>query len=330
MPTNTPISKVQFNCKLSGVQLALPICGLKFKDMDFIHPALTSSSVSRQLLELDISTIEPNDTTSLRLLYANLLQKSKLVDFNSPINPTNELILTSFPFIRPILIWTNLLPERELNLLPRFSITPDSSDMQSFNIGFCQELRQFKNTRFKQDLERRQLEVLEYLEQRAKRRMAFGKAGLNEEAVKFIFTLASIPEQDFGYYLSYLNQDVMKLVGMANPVIALLDLEEYLEEFISQSLLKTLILKIVRDKLAMLKELGYSLPSEYYELDEETQEYKPKFKSSSSLSFSFSIPTVNNGFNTASNRVRTSPKPIKASYAILSEYLEALAAWLKS
>jgi hypothetical protein len=328
--TNPITPKIQFNCKLSGVQLALPVAGIKFKEPDFIHPALLSSSISRQLLELDISTLEPSDTVSLRLMYANLLQKSKLVDFNSPINSSNGLILNSYPFIKPILIWTNLLPARELSLLPRFSITPDSSDMESFNNGFCQELRNFKNVRFKQDLERRQMEVLDYLEQRAKKRMAFGKQGLNVESVKFIFTLAGIPETDFDFYLSYLNKDTMQLIGMANPVIALLDLEEYLEEFISQSLLKTLILKIVRDKLAMLKELGYSLPSEYYELDEETQEYKPKFKSSSSLSFSFSIPTVNNNFNTNSNRVRTSPKPIKASYSILSEYLEALTAWLKS
>lgn len=325
-----PVPKLQFCCKLSGVQLALPIAGLKLKELDFIHPALLSSNVSRHLLELDIATIEPNDSISLRLMYANLLNKSKLVDFNSPIQPSNTLILNSFQFIRPILLWTNLLPDREVNLLPRFSITPDSADMESFNIGFCQELRKFKNLRFRQDVERRQMEVLDYLEQRAKRRMAFGKPALNEESVKFIFTLAGVPEQDFDYYISYLNQDAMRLVGMANPVIALLDLEEYLEDFISQSLLKTLILKIVRDKLSMLKELGYSLPSEYYELDEDTQEYKPKFKSSSSLTFSFSIPTVNNAMNTASNRVRTSPKPIKSSYSVLSDYVEALTAWLKS
>jgi hypothetical protein len=318
-------------CKLSGVSLSLPVYkNLKLIDREFIHPALLNNSISRKLLELDIKELDMADSDGLSILYANLINQSKLVDFNNPITASPSLILNSFTAIRPILLWTNLLPNKELNLLPRFSITTDSSNMESFDKGFCQELRNYKHKLFRQNLEARELEVLSYLEAKAKKRMAFGKPALNEDAVKFVFKLASIPEQDFDFYLSYLNQDAMRLVGMENPVVNLLDLEEYLEDFINSSLLKLLILKIVRDKLSILKELGYSLPSEYYELDEETQEFKPKFKSSSSLSFSFSIPTANNEMNQNSNRIRSSPKPVKASFVNLQDYVKALTAWLKS
>lgn len=318
-------------CRLSGVTVNLPVYkSFSFIDRQFIHPAINNQEISRKLVELDITILDPKDTDGLRILYANLLRSSKLVDFNCPCNPSAELVLNTFSFIRPILTWTNLLPEKDLSLLPRFSITTYSSDMQSFDKGFCQELRNFKNQRYRQDLESRRLEVLSYLEAKAKKRIAFGKQALNAEAVKFVFTLASIPEHEFDFYLTYLNTPVMQLVHLDKPVVNLLDLEEYLEDFMNDSLLKVLILKIVRDKLSMLKELGFSLPSEYYELDEESGEFKPKFKTSSALTFSFSIPSIDKSSQQASNRVRDTPKPIKASFSHLPDYLKALSAWLKS
>lgn len=319
-------------CKLSGVSLSLPIYkDLGFIDRDFVHPAILNPAISRKLLLLDIKELSPKDSDGLRILFANLVHKSKLVDFQVPCNPTSELVLNTFQFIRPILLWTNNLSNNNLSLLPRFSITLDSSSMSSFDKGFCNELRDFKHRIYKQDFESRRLEVLSYLEQKAKKRIAFGKSALNNESVRFIFTLASIPEEDFDFYLEYLNLPVMSLVTMPQPVVNLLDLEEYLEDFLNDSLIKTLILKLVRDKLSMLKELGLSIPSEYYELDEETLEYKPKFKASSALSFSFSIPIVDsNGATVSSNRIRTSPKPIKASFKNTQEYIKALTYWLKS
>ena len=319
-------------CKLSGVSLRLPIYNnLNFIDRDFIHPAILNPSISRALLQLDIKELEPTDTDGLKILYANLIHKSKLVDFQSPCNPSPELVLNTFNYIRPILLWTNNLSTNNLSLLPRFSISNESNDMASFDKGFCNELRDFKHRIYKQDVETRRLEVLNYLEHKAKKRITFGKSPLNTESVKFIFTLASIPKNEFEFYLSYLNSNVMDLVHMEKPVVTLLDLEEYLEDFMNDSLLKSLILKLVRDKLNLLKELGLSLPPEYYEFDEETQEYKPKFKSSSSLTFSFSIPIVNSeGTTVSSNRVRTTPKPIKASYKITADYIKALTTWLKS
>lgn len=93
--------------------------------------------------------------------------------------------------------------------------------------------------------------------------MAYGKPALTEESVKHLFSMAKIPEQDFDFYLTYLAQDAIKLINLSNPVVALLDLEEYMEELTSHSLLKILILKLIRGKLEVLSGLGYSLPHEY-------------------------------------------------------------------
>lgn len=133
--------KNALTCKLSGLSLSLSAGNLALRDYDFIHPALTSKPISRALLELDIKSISPTDTTSLRLLYVNLIARHPVIIFKHPAIPSNETVLATYEVVKPILVWAKNLEANELKLLPKFSVTADSSSMTSFNRGFCEEIK---------------------------------------------------------------------------------------------------------------------------------------------------------------------------------------------
>jgi hypothetical protein len=261
----------------------------------------------------------------------NILLKSKLVIFDSPINPSSEFILHNYSSIKPILIWTNNLSDKELNLLPKYRITLDNNSLNELDSGFAAELRNYKNSKFQQDLLSRQLKVLSYLEAKAKKRITFGKSPLNKESITFILTLASVPESDIPSYLPYLSANLYQMANLDKPVVNLLDLEEYLELYNSQSLIKQLLLKVIHSQLKDLQEIGYSLPKEYFELDEESGEYVPKIKSSSASTFTFSVPSFDsNGKRLDLTGVKSIPRPIRGTFPDTLSYVKALSLWLKS
>ena len=278
-----------------------------------------------------LESYSPNER---HLLLANLLYHSPIIKFqhpkaegHSPITISPSLLLANFAPTYSIIQWTANISENNLALLPQFSITKDSADLMSFVEGYVPTLLELRNKIRNHDRDQALDRALERLDKMAKRRIAFGRQPLNRESLLFIFSCSKIPESLREFYIELFHLEPIRIAtSVDNPIVNMLDLEEYLEDWYSSSLIKLFALKIIRQRIQILKELGCTLPSEYFVFDEATGEYKPTFKTRSGPTFSFS------GFKPSEAPVEVAPKlqipkPMKAQFEGIAPYARALAAW---
>ena len=212
-----------------------------------------------------------------RIVWLAALHKTGLLTVSAKATPTEHLMLSSYWRIHAVLVYLNR--QTSLPPLPTYSISPTNTDCASLVLGWLTEIENFVSIG-RAAYSRNRLDLgLSALERRFDRQLA--NAGLRSSSKALFSTsmlefavsqLAINSADDRAFYVQLLRADVIQLAALSqNPYMDFLDLQDYLYDWHSDSVLRLRLLSYITTQLSVLEEFGF-MPAAA-KLEAETVDY---------------------------------------------------------
>lgn len=317
-----------------------PISGIRFKYSGFDglglslqirkHPVVETLTEKQLILrslkfsqQKFLITLQP---TELVLAASALLCLNPLVDIHCPINPDIEFLRDNFSRLYFATGFVRTL--RNPGVLPRYSITEDSCHLRFMLDGWIEEVEDEKQKIRKRYRE----EVLSRMEERFTKKLKTKILGgvtlfhrlMDYKVLEWLFEQMGIPPDDWDAYRKVVYNDIWENLRTKDCSLRLLELEGYLENWISLGAHKPILQRRIHHQLSEFLDMGGSLPASYYTAEGEPAKqfaqqdsFKKIVKPKLAFSPVFAPKVVTN----------SESKPKKEDFPNLQEFAKAILAW---